>query len=689
MENKLKNINYIRYINILFTTLSIFSSYNYADTKMTTCCCGSCREGGNQENNSISNNTPDLLQKSKFNLLNKKKDNKNTLKNINEKENQNFLSNNITLDHTIKENSISYVPKENIVSEIPNLNEINNLSKIENTNETINSNQNNKNFLENTVQNFSITNNENNTINTENNNKSCNNSKENSSIQANNCIKTEDISKIIECNKDLIVFNKDLINNKKKIMEKKRNIMEQQEELIKIQLLKEKKLENEQSLINDLNTYIKNGYGLGEKHTNLTPIYNDYKSENNSVGKNEDTPTELIKNLIKFFNKKKEKVENLMNTLQSSKRFINEFYILNEKINNTLKSDHGDNYDNIFKDNSKTYKDYLILIDELEKINVINTKDKNKIYNYFSKLEICYQAVKKELETINQEIIEINYEKNTKANGNNFENFLIREGITIKGDVCMFEILKNSKICLKINNNIKNCDLNIKVEGNKQYFLVLKKSNYIKFNIVKCEKGNKYYEVINLKQQVKNYDKYLKEIELRPQSDIIKLKCIIKKNPTEPKKKEENTKINTTHTRITSFNTNPNNNLFRRGKNEINFPSPSIAKNNTNKICLTNKKNNKFEFIEKKTNNFDRKDKKDNKMDPKMEKIIKPEDSKKKTRKIDSTKKINNINNINNIKKEKANIVQKIIKTNKIVNVKKKENKKNNNHQESISNKKK
>ena len=58
-----KNIKSI--ILLIILSIHVYVLKTHGDTKMTTCCCGSCREGGNQENNSISSN-PNLLQKSKI-----------------------------------------------------------------------------------------------------------------------------------------------------------------------------------------------------------------------------------------------------------------------------------------------------------------------------------------------------------------------------------------------------------------------------------------------------------------------------------------------------------------------------------------------------------------------------------------------------------------------------------------------
>ena len=575
-----KNIKSI--ILLIILSIHVYVLKTHGDTKMTTCCCGSCREGGNQENNSISSN-PNLLQKSKFNSLNKEKNNKNSLENINENENQKFLLKNDQFHIDTEENN-NNKSESNVLSEINNIsdiqntktnneiypkditspieknsNETNNTSKNKIINETTNNyNQNSLDKILNTSGNNNNINNtekdqiktENNPINTENNNNSQNNSKENSSIQANSSIKPEDISKLIECNKDLI-------DNQKKIIEQRKHIMEKREKLYDIKLAKEEKLINEQNFINDLNTYIKNGNGLGKDHSDLTSIYNDYVKECgdryiNNKQTNEDIK-KLIKNLIEFFNNKNKKVEKLMKALNSTKRFNENFDVLNESINNVLKKDYGDNYGEIFKAISETYNDYLSLINELKNINVITKDNKNNIYNYFSKLEICYQAVKKELENINQEIIEIDYEK--KPKGNSFENFLIRKEIIINNDVYMFEILKNSKIYLKTDTGTKkDNNLTISQEEDKSYFLVLVKiGNYIKFNIVKCEKGNRYSEVINLKQRGMKFDKDL-QINFYPQSSIITLNCIIKKNPTEPKKKEETKNLKTGHSKIKSFN---------------------------------------------------------------------------------------------------------------------------------------
>ena len=687
---KVKNIKSI--ILLIILSIHVYVLKTHGDTKMTTCCCGSCKEGGNQENNSISSNNPDLLQKSKFNLLKKEKDNENPLENINENENQKFLlkndqfhidteenNNNKSESNVLSEiNNISDIPNTKTNNEIypkditspieKNSNETNNTSKNKIINETTNNyNQNSLDKILNTSGNNNNINNtekdqiktENNPINTENNNNSQNNSKENSSIQANSSIKPEDISKLIECNKDLI-------DNQKKIIEQRKHIMEKREKLYDIKLAKEEKLINEQNFINDLNTYIKNGNGLGKDHSDLTSIYNDYKEENNMRGKNEDTPTKLIKNLIEFFNNKNKKVEKLMNTLNSIDRFNKNFNSLNESINNVLKKDYGDNYGEIFKAISETYNDYLSLINELKNINVITKDNKNNIYNYFSKLEICYQAVKKELENINQEIIEIDYEK--KPKGNSFENFLIRKEIIINNDVCMFEILKNSKIYLKTDTGTKkDNNLTIKVEENEPCFLFLvKKNGYIKFNIVKREKRNKYSEVINLKQGVMKFDNDL-QINFYPQSSIITLKCIIKKNPTEPKKKEETKNLKTGHYKIKSFNNYPKEENKKLKRTHLKHKS-TLTNNTFGKTLEVNNYNSQL-ISKKTTNKIDTTKKENNKTKKKIEKIIRTETLKKKTKKF--TNRENNITNINNINKEKANIVQKI-KTKNIDNVNKK-----------------
>ena len=576
MESKLKNINYVRYINIIFLTLSRFTSYTYADTKMTTCCCGSCREGGNQENSSISNNAPDLLPKNNFkNYLNKKKFDKNPLENIDKNENQNFFSNNDTVYMDTEENNnnrselnassginnISEISNpnknnENSLKDInssieKNFNETNNTSKYKITNEiTNNYNTNSLDKILNTSENNNNTNNtendqikiDNNPINTENNNKSQNKNTENTSIVNGN----------IDCGKidELVKINKEVLEEQRKAIELRKNINEKKEKYLGLKILKQENIMNEQNLINDLNTYIQNGYGLGKEHRDLTSIYNDYVKEygNKYINKYINTQKKediikLINKLIEFFNNKKEKVENLMNTLNSQVRFTENFDVLNKSINDELKKDHVNNYDEIFKADRETYNDYLSLIEKLGKINIINTEDKNKIYNYFSKLEICYQAVKKELETINQEIIEINY---TNKNNNSLDGFLKNKNIEITEDkVYIFKILKNSEISLEYNkfyvNNI-NKKIQISNKDENEYVLLITKNNKNGITLNIAIKKEIYKPIINIQQNIRN-DIFLK-IPFYNQSYISTLKCTICKEPeiNNKKNKDDNKK---------------------------------------------------------------------------------------------------------------------------------------------------
>ena len=593
---KVKNIK----SNILLIILSIhvYVLKTHGDTKMTTCCCGSCREDRNQENTSTIRNPKDILSTKNKNKESMTNENKHILNNL--IDNIEVKNNDIIVDNEVKtEESITkeIIEKNNISTDLntnkQNINNSNVLTKKNNSTNSYNSikegnntfyknNNNNTNnysssFISSSISNNDSNNLENNTYNNNNNN--------------NNNIKL-----IKELNDNLSIYN----NDKKEMMKKNEEILNKKNALLDMQIKEETKKQNDEDIKNKLSLYIMNGEGLDSKNNG---IYNSYKSENK---KNEtnitsiDDIVKVIKSLIEFFNEKYEKLKSLSPEFTKGTNKLHENYKkINKNTEEHLKSKFRAEYENIFvdknNDNTRNINEYekkLELIKNLERINKIDHNKINDIYKGFSALEVYYKVVSEELKLLEEKIVEIDYQNKAK----NLGEYLKSKNIEIEtGKIKLFKIIKN-KISLEYGRNYCSKEHTSKATETKGdlYLAItnIKDSKYCKFNIVSY--NNNKYENCSKSYLTNTITDESLGLPVYQQSAISKLKCKIYKDFT-IYKKEETKKQKNTHSRYKSTLTNDTS----RKTFEVNEHSSSLIIKQTNKIVTTDEKNNKINTVKK------------------------------------------------------------------------------------------